>query len=196
MDKYEQEVFNFLTQRDNFESMIKVVNHYSRIRKQVLESFWNQVADNLLSRVKEINDYWEIINPPNKDDKNAKLIIYKKLWKNNEQYPFVGVAWERLSAHSYYGVWSDIKSSLINSPKLKQALDSWRNEINFETDNSWWYLWSHGKYDFNIQNDLVFILPDVAASAAEEYADNLLSLLSKAEIIIDTVISNSTAANN
>jgi hypothetical protein len=190
MDKYEQEIFNFLTQRENFEAMLKVNNHFGMVKDNLLQNFWNLVATKLQEKIRELPlPNWRLINPQKKDRNDAKLLIYKDSWKlQNETHPFVGVASEHLYTNAYYGVWCNMHSKSIDNPKLKDALSDLRNRLNFKVDTNWWPLWVHGQYNFSSDTYITYILPDRVDTAAEEYAECLISLLPDASKVIDDVM--------
>lgn len=190
MDRYDEEIFNFLTERKNFEAMLKVNSKFRIIREQLLHQFWNQVAVILNKKLIGNTNNWKVLNPNNKENPKAKLMIYKDAWKQKENLPFVGVAWEGLFSNSYSGVYNNIESKLIDSEKLKNALDDLRIRLDFQRDTNWWPMWRRGPYNFSIDNDLVNILPDRLNTSAEEYSDILLKILAEVEPIIDHVLWN------
>ncbi len=190
MDKYEQEMYNFLTERTNFEAMLKVMSQFRFVKEELLRNFWNQVHFFLSDKSNDGTNKWQILNPTNKENPKAKLIVYKNMWRQNAAHPFVGVAWEGLFGNAYLGVYNDINSKSINSEKLRKALEDIKNQLGYLVDTDWWPMWQHGPYNFSVDSDLVYILPDRLAGTAEEYADKLLQLLHKVETIIDTVVLN------
>src|SRR5882757_3352488 len=144
MDKYEQEIFQFLTIRENFEARLKVNEHFSIVKEELLINFWNKVAAKAEEMLQFLYGYMYVFNPPNKERGDAKLIVYKKEWKQSEVHPFVGIAWEHLYTNTYYGVWSNIKSTGIDSIKLRAALDQVRGTLGYRVEANWWPLWQYG----------------------------------------------------
>lgn len=184
------EIYNFLTQKDNFEAMIKVCSHFSFVKESLLNSFWNKVASALAEKLRDKPE-WKIINPENKERNDAKLLIYKDSWQLDEKYPFVGIGWEHLFTNTYYGVWSHRDSKNINNAALKIQLDSYKRELKFRDDPNWWFLWTNGPQNFAVNEDLVYILPDKANAVAEEYVKSLCAIVDKCEKIIDEVLKTS-----
>jgi len=188
MNKYEEELYNFLTLRENFEAMLKVNSQFSIVKERLLADFWNHVATILESKVKELSPKWRVLNPPNKERGDAKLIVYKDDWIINGKHPFVGVAWEHLHTQPYFGVWADIHSPKIDDALLDKNLENLRLENKFRRDTSWWPLWEYSGDKFSTDSGLSNILPDNMANTVETYTLPIMSLLPKVENFIDESI--------
>jgi hypothetical protein len=188
MDKYEEEIYKFLTERTNFEAMLKVNSNFRFIKDELLRQFWNKVAAGLNSKINIDVNKWKVLNPQNKQHPKAKLIVYKEIWRQSETHPFVGVAWEGLYLNPYFGVYNNLDCKLINSDKLRTSLEDIRFRLSFQVDTNWWPMWQYGRYNFSEDNNLVNILPDSLETSAEEYSDSLIRLLNEVEVIIDKVV--------
>ncbi len=191
MDKYEQELYNFLTQEMNFGTMLKVINQFKQVRENLLDEFWNGVYDKLVKSINIKNGNWKVFNPGNKVHSNAKLIIYKDAWIDNGQHPFAGVAWENLFANSYFGVWVNMDSNKVDYAFIDSNLQNMRNINGYKTEKQWWPLWKYGKYDFSNNSELLYILPEKSDPIINDYAELLLTLLPDVEGYIDAMITES-----
>jgi len=190
MDKYEQEMFNFLTQRENFEAMLRMKTAYTSVRLHLLEQFWALVIDKLEKKLIAIKGDWKVYNPPNKQHDHAKVVVYKESWllHSISDHPFVGLAWEHLYTKPFYGVWYDVKSNKINAQKLINDLLSVSREYKMSQESEWWPAWKYGEYFLSDDADISNILPDLRDITAEMYAGALVNLLPGVERVVDNSI--------
>lgn len=191
MDKYEQEIFNFLAQRENFEAMLRLNNTYPIVKTNLLEQFWNLVAEKLEKKLADIEGMWQLYNPPNKEHHQAKLIIYKQSWQLNSNERVIGIAWEHLYTQPYFGVWYNIDSKKLNPDKLISQLEQVRNKNAMKIDTGWWPAWKYGEYILSNDANVTSILPDIRDSTAEMYSVALINLIPDVEKLIDNEMAES-----
>jgi hypothetical protein len=188
MDQYEQELYNFLIQENNFNTMVKIMDQYQMVKENLLHDFWNKVSEKIYTLLSTRKGDWQVLNPNNKERSDAKLILYKAHWKGNESHPFVGVAWEKLFGNPYYGVWVNMDSNKINFDLVDTKIQSIRKDYNYRRDHTWWPLWQFGGLNFSNNSELNKILPNRSEYLATEYAEKLIQLAGFVEESINAAV--------
>lgn len=179
MDNYNQEIFNFLTKSENFEPLIKAVDHFDMVRTEILNRFWNKVL-NYVNELKEGNlPNWKAEFYPNIHAKYAHLCLYNIEWEKDNEIPFC-IAWENLCYHPYVGFWlnNDLRNEYdLDGIKSAVRLNSSLKGADFILDHQvWWAFYYYSNHNFNERKTLLEILPDQSDEIAKDYAQQLVNL--------------------
>ena len=186
MDAYEVEIYKFLTQRENFENMVRVMDNYDMVRRKLIQDFWELVFTKLGKLNAEHGDMWEIKFYEDLFYKYSKLFIYKETWKIEHGLPALSIAWERLAfSTAYYGVWINNESKVMDTNAIRRYAQGLDMAKDFEKPTDFWGFWSEGNYDFSKPSDLVNILPDKQEETATEYARTIFELAVTLEVELD-----------
>ena len=143
-EKYNQEVFKFFTEDKNrFLMMGKIAQHESKVKKELIKSFWVELKDQLHKIFNEKNEDWIVEFSEDFTVSHNKIIIYRKKWlPTDDQFPIISTAFEQLASgqQPFIGVIVNINNKSYNVEGIKQHI---RNSAKFEnlrinTKNKWW----------------------------------------------------------
>lgn len=185
MDAYQKEIYSFLTQRDNFHNMIKVIESYNQIHSILLDEFWDLVkkySDDELA----VNNEWDS-KFIDWDGKWSKFFIYKKSWIKDKELPIMAIGWEVLNGKMYFGFWVDTQANELDLDHVR-AYASKLDPLKRLTKNpGYWIAYSYGNLDFSNKNDVSHILPDIRDTTAKEYANTVTKLALDLEKDLDVI---------
>jgi len=189
MDTYEKEMYDFLTQRDNFENMVKVLGMKDMIRENLVVDFWDAVYEKLVE-LNKANNIWEVKKPKTNQGyfqgEDSSVFLYKKSWMVNEKDSPVVIGWASLANKMFYGIWVYYDKSHFDNQRVIEAVRPKAYEKKFESNDIWPL--SSKTYDYNFMefNQLDHILPDRREALAKEFAKTLFHLAEEFESILDT----------
>lgn len=180
MENYEQQIYSFLTQRQNCEPFLNLVGHYEMIRKELLEKFWGLIEQKVNEKFKTTTEVsgWEA-RLENVFGQHGKLYCFNHSWRLKEDSPVL-VSWESLAFKPYVGLWLDHNQSKdYNLESFKKGVQPFAKENNYRSkdNNKSWAFWRYADIDFNKQESLLEILPDVQEQLAEQLSEELFDLV-------------------
>lgn len=189
MNTYEQAVFDFFSQRDKLENMLKIRGHYNLVRKELLKHFWNEVKKETHLLLLD-NPEWEIEYTSNDISiDNTRLAIYKKTYLHQNPYPLSCVAFERMGAYNfpYLGLWLNYSVLKEKTSIIKQTQYIIDSDLEIDK-NDWWLGWKRiSGLDFRNDDDLLKITPKEGVDLAKSLARDAVDLLIKAEPLLDKI---------
>lgn len=182
MTAYENEIFQFLTIPNNFDSFVRMISHYENVKRELITRFWTAVRNELLSMTKD--SVWRVTMDNNLFATYSKIYLYKDHWMDNGRL-ILTIAWESLSNKPYRGLLLYMDTKGINMSEIRAAAIQFRPN-DFTTDsNQWWAWWQYGNADFNNASALGDILPDKIDIAAKTWANELYELAISCEHKLD-----------
>ena len=188
-DKYEKEMYDFLTHPENFENMMKVMELKDMVRENLIVEFWELVIKKMESLNESAGKKWLVLGPKNKEaffEKHATINLIKPEWEDEKKVSPMGVAWQAISTSFYYGIWAEPESNRIDSLRVREHFKK-LDMAGFKSDQ-WWPMFAHSGYHFQNLKDLEHILPDRRDDLAEEYANLVFDLAEKREKDLDLAI--------
>ena len=173
MNKYEEEVFQFITKEENFETAFEIYQKMPAIKNKLIENFWKSVMNNLTSK---------IMNTDFKAKISSNVFeTYSKCYLFLDGLGDFRIQYEKLYDKVYLGLWvwdgSEVERRLSKEKDIYNILRS-DKILNGWSQNKWWWAWKYTTYDFNAYETLKKTLlgsPDLD-SFAEEVAADLFNL--------------------
>lgn len=168
MSTYQDEIFNYLTKKDNFFSAYEIPQIFPEVKNTLIEKFWRAVKNSLEELTKETN--WEIGMSENifKTYSSLSIGLDKRF----------GVAYEELHGQTYYGLWIDFDDKKLDRPKINEYASK-IEAINWMKKSKWYLGWTSTGANFNNIETLKRILPDNRDDYAKELANQLFDLAEK-----------------
>lgn len=163
---YEDQMFDFFTQPENFETMLKVVGQVDAIKVRLVQEFWYEVMSELRNK---LGSGWIVRFSDNWQFKYNKVLIYSQGWHQDPNYPLplscIGFENIRQDNQPILGIFIGFGSHILNGDQLKsEFLNSdiyKKNLIEFKTDgNNHWAFWKHMPLKFYEADSLGKILPE------------------------------------
>jgi hypothetical protein len=179
MNNYEEEIFNFLTTRQNFENVIRVREHWDMIQQKLLIDFWDLVIEKIDKGLEELNLEWKTFLKGSYSVSNSSIWLFKKEWEvNTEETPPIRLEWQAMMFSTlHYGITVNLNSKLWNPSKMFSFL---REDINIQkhqSNGNWYPYYVDAPYSFETPKGLLRILPENRDEIANEYANTLLKLI-------------------
>ena len=158
LDAYQTEIYEFLTQRENFENMLKVREKYDIVRKQLLDEFWDMVREKTELLLNDKNK-WSVYLY-DLDGDYPRCFISKKAWiKNDNEAIAVGWMRKKLKANPFFGVWLNEDTKELDFDKIRAHGKKLEALKGFDTTGEWWVGWKYGSVKLDEPDGLRQILP-------------------------------------
>jgi len=165
MSTYQDEIFNYLTRKDNFLSAYEIYQAFPEVKNTLIKEFWLAVKDLLEELIKTNN--WEIEISENIFDTYSYLCIWF-----NESFC---VAYEKLHGQTYHGLWVDFNNKQLDRTKITEYVSNIES-INWMKKSNNWLGWTYTGVNFDSIDTLKKILPDNRIDFAKELATLLYEL--------------------
>lgn len=188
----DQSLDQFLLDEFNFTIMVNVVDVFPRIKRQLLEEFWDLTCKKIRE---ELGSEYELEKQPDIFKIYSKIYVYKNSWlTNNSDYIACG-AIESLTGNVYYGVHTNCDNKSLDLSSLRNILKENEMLKGLRSDK-WWAGYKYLNIDFNKNMSLKEILPDrresLASSIAIKIAELTRSVTNDLEISIKNIKSEIT----
>ncbi len=197
-NKYENAVFAFFTEPENFETMIRVNEHADFVMKKVILDFWGRVKDSVSNKLISKHEDWVITFAGNLEGSDGKMWAYRKSWFPTDiiDRPDIAVAFGNLylKEKAYIGITINEQTTLYNKKNLIEGILALKGLNDYEHEiDEWWVCWKYFEIHGKNPESLISILPanreakivnltDEAVKLAEILEENIEVILKKAFI--------------
>ncbi|NHB67316.1 hypothetical protein [Perlabentimonas gracilis] len=190
-NNYEEEIYKFLTQPDNYENLLSLVSNFEMIKAKLIKSFRLEVSLKVEERLKsESKDNFVV-----KYNNNKNIIeVYKQEWFKGEHLPIIKFVYA-FTNNPYTGIKHNNESKKLSFQKAieirEEVLD---NLYGYEirSDEGRFIVWKRNSAGFDISNDinreLKKILPECREEIVQQFTEDLVALVIKSTSIIDELI--------
>lgn len=183
MSRFEEKVYELVTQPDNWRVAKEVNDRMWYVKDRLFKDFWNELKQSLESRL-DLNE-WQVrmaienAYEENKYNNDSGFCITHPSWKGLFHIGFGNLR------YGYIGVWCDSDSNKITNALYEQFANELTNKyIKLTKDEKWFPGW-YGVDNFEDWSTLDQILPSNRKAFIDKYTDMLLDLKDKAKPIID-----------
>lgn len=188
MDKFDREIFDFLTEPEHFNQMLKVQKHFWMVRHNLLEEFWKLVLVKVQEKIGDQSEKWHAKRNYKVDARWSSLWLVKEDWRKDvkgESMP-LAISWESLCQDVHYGVWIKNDSKVWDPVRMREQGFKIAKQHKMDTDKHYWPVKYYPKeYDFNHHQNLKHILPTVREETASEFANILWDIATTFEAELD-----------
>lgn len=166
MSVYDDEIFNYLTKKENFYSAYEITQLFPQVRNKLVEEFWKKVTERIANELdKNSKDKWVVELSEDVFETYSSLFLYFS--------DSIGVAFEKLHGQPYYGVWIDSDNKKLDREKINKYASGLELLEGMNKNSDYWLGWSLCGANFNTIETLKRILPE----NSDEYAEELAKLL-------------------
>lgn len=165
MSTYQDEIFNYLTKKDNFFSAYEIYQEFPGVKKNLIKQFWLSVKDEL-TELSEKTD-WKIEVSENVFETYSSLSI-----RINDNFY---VAYEKLHGQTYHGLWIDNDNKQLDRIKINDYASNIES-LNWMKKYDYWLGCTLTGTNFDSIDTLKKILPDNRVDFAKELATLLYEL--------------------
>lgn len=192
MATYDQEIFKFFVQEDNFRNMCSVASHYDSVKKQLLIEFWKLVRSEMAERIEKEKLLW-IIRITSEDISNdrTKIMLCKADYPFENNLPIVAIAIERLAVRNwpFFGLWVNNDTPKYDLEGMRHLAAMHNEKVKFVADgDDWWPIWQNIGVDFAQDEEFVRILPENRLLLAKSFADKTIELANNCEQVMSEMI--------
>jgi hypothetical protein len=183
---YEDEIFNFLTSKENYIALVKAKEHFPKVKKRLIETLWQKVFVGLKEHYDQ-SQMWLVRKDSNIENALSKVYIYPQNieWVKSNDLPAYFIGWERLSkSDPYYGFWINEQSQEYSFQTIMEYCREHKKDIAPEMDDpedgEWWPFWV-GLEDLNFDKEetLTLILPHKLDDTVNRFVRNIINIEEK-----------------
>ena len=187
MEDYKKPIYDFLTQKENFDKMASLLNSYDEIKKQLLTEFWNLVKQKLDSDNAVSGSKWIVHLVEDIFTKYSRIYLSKEKWMIHKGNPLMCVSWENLTkSPPRCGIWLNYDANVLDIEQVKKHAQNHPISNTFMKDsNGWWAFWQNGNIHFHQPQDIGKILPDEREGYVNEHAETIFNLATTMETELD-----------
>lgn len=175
---YDEEMFDFFTSTDeNFLNLCKIARHLPSVKDKLLETFWEEVQNELLRLVTPGGE-WKVLRLGTIKGATSKLMLYKTSWgRVDDGCPQLAISYEALAGNTWYGPFIHNHSMELNHAAVVSYLRKLEIASDYEKDNETWYpFFARTGLDFNNDDSYSSILPAKRSETARQFAETLIRL--------------------
>ncbi len=195
MDKYEEEMFNFLTIEDNLKGLIIAKNQFKNVRERLIKNFWKSVQNDLKANLKDPTR-WEVKIDSNIFVQYSKLyLLDKSLVNKPDTHPLVFFCWEELSFDNpCYGLCTNTRLPDTDRKKVFDIVSHessafLNNELSSFKKSDLWPLYADvHQYDLSNDQTLLQIIPTKQEELAKQFSDQLINLFNLLQDIYERIL--------
>lgn len=160
---YKDEIFKYLTSKDNFTSAFEVYQLFPDVRNRLIEQLWLKVKENLVQLTKETA--WDV----DISDNIFETYSYLGLFQQNKS---LWVLIEQIHKTPYYGLWLEDNNLLDRDQLNKYVEENIKNENHLYTIKTKgdWIGWNNMDINYESLETLRKLLPENYEIFAEEIA--------------------------
>ncbi len=179
-NRYEEEIFQFFTQPENFETMLKVADQAETVCKRLIQQFWAEVEAGLKEALSNAGNDWRVCFSDNWEYRWNKLWVYRQEWCQVENYPVISVAFEDIQPRRqpYLGVHIGFDNKAFDGVNIKKDIVNLRALKEYKTDsNNYWAVWKNLPFQLEGYESLVRLLPENRKQTSQNVLKDTLELL-------------------
>jgi hypothetical protein len=193
MEKWEEDIFSFLTEKEHFESLIKIAPYYEKVKKELLSQFWEAVYQKIQAFVKS-KDGWQVSKPNDIFERNAHILLYKNSWVPQGEWASISLGWEWLTfSKPFFCLLINHDSKVLDIEKAMREgellINMVNEKFNFELEGNygWWAFWQYAEIDFNTDTEFIKILPDNRELLIDSFSNTIINLANFLEKDLDRI---------
>jgi hypothetical protein len=171
-NSYDQEIYNFFTEPDNYRASKNIVANISEVENEVKKDFWKQIENNVVEYV-QVYD-WKVDN---------KFPGWFGIHK--EHSPHIGISFDNLAGRPDFGIFGskDIYERNDFNNKIKEV----KSKYNMKGYSDAWPCYRFIGHDFNQQNTIENILPGNRSAMVEEMTTTIKLFFNDCREIIEEI---------
>jgi hypothetical protein len=176
MKLYDEKLYDFLSKKENFEPYFDLHQQYEKVRKQMVDEFWDQVAQNIKANPPQNTEWMVEVDPPGTG--NRKLRMKHPVTAGSPDFK-AGIIYEHLENYVYLGVWvnrwllkneGDIKQIFAEAGEVVKDKPGWK-----AGSGGWWFVIHRDTgEDFRQKETLVKITPEDRGVFAKTMATEIV----------------------
>ncbi len=164
MNNLDQKIFDYLTQRENFETTVDLVEKFEIVKKEVIKKFWSDVYDAIVENIKLNDSFSEDWEYSSYFFDTCFEITIKHKSDTNDLCRYIFYADLQVETKVKFGVFLDISENtkfdiqyLEDNINYLKDENEWELEVNAEKySRGLWVIffnaWRWSNKDFSFQN--------------------------------------------
>lgn len=187
MNDSNKQIFDTLTEPQNFRTVLAILKRFEIIKDQLLIDFWTMVRIKMDELIGKNGNIWKT-SLEDVLGRDAMLWLYKSEWVYDisTEYIDLGVCYSELAKKVGYGIWID-EAHGSQRQNLETMRDYFKKRVEFSNfeKTKWFPLYDYTDYDFSLNDNLEHILPGKTEELAQQFAVKLFDFALKLESDLD-----------
>ena len=176
MNTYDQEVFNYLTETENYRSAKQVASQIGQIDDKLRSDFWQGVKESVIAKLLDADaGNWEV----NLSVDGDWFSVHRPGWES------LGVNLDQLAGRPDFGI--HCPSSVYDRTKVDELIAAIKQAEGMSKKTDQWPCFRAIDFDFRQQATLESILPSRKAVAVEHIAGRFEEFIKKYGSVLDRI---------
>jgi len=186
-NQYEREVFEFLSNPENFERCLSLASHLDMVKTLLLKEFKVSIIEEVEKRLDKKLYSIRFSNIGN-------IEIFKNSWCNQKNEPSIVYTYF-FSNHPYLGIkhcGSESSISFDEAIKYREKFIALTEGYSVNSDEGIYIIWKRNTPDLKIGSDSSYIqiLPVNREQIIAQFIDDMLLLINKTNHLLDNILIN------
>jgi hypothetical protein len=176
MDSYEEELYKYLTQEENFKIIYELKEKFPIFREKLISDFWDILKRKIEQGCK---DEWELIFMKNANKSEKQLEIYNGhsfIGIKRQEWANLAIAYEDENEIISLGIRKFFDKDNSND---KIVINKYLNKVSSNNATTLWPYWIYTDINFNEIGTLCKILPERIDQTTSELTDSIFALANK-----------------
>lgn len=183
MSAFDEKMYEFITQPDNWQVAKEIYDRMPAVKEQVVNEFWEKVEINIASGL-NLNE-WKVVKIEKYEKYNGDfgLCVTRPPWNG-----LFHIGFGQRNSQTYLAVWSDSAVKEVQGLHEQLANDLSKLDHRLQKDEQWFPAWFYTGDNFGEWSTTDRILPHNRNVMVEKYISMLFELTEKAKVVIDDVV--------
>ena len=191
--QYEEEIYQFFTKPENFETMVAVAAHTDTVTNRIIREFWDSLKNDLEKVFSGKEGNWVVAYSGNFNERYCKLWVYCAAWLRTPNYPLISVAFEdfHYGEHPFIGIHLNIEQEVYDSGFLKEKIGALPNLSLENSNNAYWICRRYFPFNFTQYKNLVGMLPDRRKAIIDNMVTEAVTIADCLTPVVDEIVEKS-----
>lgn len=192
-DKYNEAVYDFFTEPDNFRTMVDVASHRDGLTKKIIQDFWSDVKTLIEVKLPKGRGWKVEFEKPYED-----FWIYNKSWGGIGDDAVVSIGIDDISygGKPNVAILVDNYNTLFNFKKIARSLRDIPELDKYDDINDpMWIKWQFLPFDFAEHKNLVEILPATKQPALDKVVEIIFDMLNAIKDQVPLIVEENRKRN-
>jgi hypothetical protein len=190
LSAYEKELYDFLTQPENFKGMMLAAAQAEMVKRNLLREFWNEFEQAMISKLQSQSTWKVIIVNKSAHPIDWKMRIFKTNWNPQKLFE---VCWgyEIENGKLFYGLINN--QDQARHPIIREKLDAepgdWKSELSGRP-TAWYPAWNWEGLQLTTNEAYEQLLPNARIARIEDNVQRTADFLERVSKTVDKIFAS------
>lgn len=191
MDLFEQTLFNFYIEPENFKTAVEVDKYLPVVKRQLLVEFWIEVRNEIEELIRKAGSDWNLYMSEDIFAGYSKISLDNKLWYEDcEPVSPFQFRWSNLTTQPIWGIHNNLNSKKWDIKAMHNRIQKLPETSSYNIKHDWWALGSSHTINFNNYKDVELILPANRSKLVTEFSNTLFELANSYGDVVTTFLAD------